>query len=326
MITVGIAGLGWWGQVLVKSVQNKSDKIRVTKAVTRTAKPETLAFCAEQGIERAENFNALLNDKELDAIVLATPHSLHRTQIEQAVAGGKHVFCEKPLVLTRSDARTVARIVQEAKKVLAVGHNRRFHPAFAELRRRVKDGWFGDIIHVEGNMSSPGLWFYDPQGWRMDPAESVAGGMAAMGLHIFDGFISMMGPVARVVALSERLHRTQGPDETTTAMFRFKSGATGMLATSLATAWIFEYRVAGSNGWAQLRNLEMNELEFVPRDGEREIMRFEPFDCERAELEAFADAVEGKADYPISLEEATHSCEVLDAIVRSAGQEKWIDL
>jgi predicted dehydrogenase len=325
MIDAGIVGLGWWGQVLVKSVQGKSDKIRFTKGAVRT--PEKVAdFAKSHDFELVDSLDGLLADKSIDAVVLATPHSLHRQQMEKAAKAGKHIFCEKPLTLSGPDSRAAADAARASGVVLAAGHNRRFHPAFQEMRKRVAQGALGDIVHVEGNMSSPGLWLYQPGSWRLERAESPAGGMAAMGLHIFDGMISMFGRIEAVCAQSTRLHRASGLDETTTALLRMENGMTGSVATSLATAWYFDFRVYGSNGWAEIRNFQMDKFTFFPREGEIEQIEFQPVDTERAELEAFADAVSGVADYPIPVDHAVHSTAVLRAIYDAAERKTWVDV
>ena len=103
MVNVAIVGLGWWGQVLVNSVQDKSDVIKFTHGATRT-KSKAQDFADEKGFTLVDSYEDLLSNDDVDAVVLATPHSKHREQIEAAAAAGKHVFCEKPITLTKADA------------------------------------------------------------------------------------------------------------------------------------------------------------------------------------------------------------------------------
>ena len=130
MINAGIVGLGWWGRVLVGSVQGKSDSIRFSHGATRTrAKAET--YAGEQGVDLVDSYDELLAVDDLDAVVLATPHSKHLEQIQAAAAAGKHVFVEKPITLTKADAEAAIAACRDAGVVCAVGFNRRFHPAVA---------------------------------------------------------------------------------------------------------------------------------------------------------------------------------------------------
>src|SRR5690348_1762637 len=98
MLRAAIVGLGWWGKTLVTSVQAKSQDIRFVAGATRSrAKAEE--FCREHGIKLLDDYDQVLADPEIDAVVLSTPHSQHGDQVRRAAAVAKHVFCEKPFTL-----------------------------------------------------------------------------------------------------------------------------------------------------------------------------------------------------------------------------------
>src|SRR5271165_6249599 len=103
MIDAAIVGLGRWGQTLVESVQGKSDRLRFTRAVVRSPEPHR-RFAEASGLALTSDFAKVLDDPSVTAVVLATPHSLHCGQIIAAASAGKHVFCEKPLTLTKAEA------------------------------------------------------------------------------------------------------------------------------------------------------------------------------------------------------------------------------
>src|SRR5262249_57551228 len=132
MVRAAIVGLGRWGRSLVAAVQGKSDAIRFVAGHTRT-RAAAEDFCREHDIKLADSFEALLSDRAVDAVVLATPHSQHETQVLAAAAAGKHVFVEKPITLTRRSADAVVAATQRAGVVLAVGFTRRFHPAISHI-------------------------------------------------------------------------------------------------------------------------------------------------------------------------------------------------
>ena len=126
MINAGIVGLGWWGKVLVGSVQGKSDNIRFSHGATRTrAKAEE--YAGEQGFDLVDTYEELLALEDLDAVVLATPHSKHREQIEAAAAAGKHVFVEKPITLTKADAEAAIAACRDAGSAYQSGGRDRAH-------------------------------------------------------------------------------------------------------------------------------------------------------------------------------------------------------
>lgn len=108
-------------------------------------------------------------------------------------------------------------------------------------------------------------------------------------------------------------------DDTTFAYARFASGATGCISTLTATGRIVRLQVFGTRGWAHL--LDHRILEVCDIEGRVRRMEYPKVDTERAELEAFADAVAGTANYPVPVEEAIHGVAVMEAAIRSAAND-----
>ena len=103
MIDAAIVGLCRWGKTLVEAVQGKSEALRFTRAVSRD--PQRLRdFAGRHGLEVVGALESVLADPTIDAVVIATPHSLHCQQIIAAADAGKAVFCEKPLTLKKTEA------------------------------------------------------------------------------------------------------------------------------------------------------------------------------------------------------------------------------
>lgn len=178
MIHLAIVGPGRWGRILVEAVQGRSETVKFTRAVARTpAKAE--AWCSQQGLALCDDLDAVLADPQIHGIVLATPHSQHASQIAAAAAAGKHVFCEKPVTLTRASAEEAMQAVREAGVIFAAGHNRRFLPAVARMKSMIDEGALGTILHLEGNMSGHVGARYTPDMWRVDPVESRPVGLRA---------------------------------------------------------------------------------------------------------------------------------------------------
>src|SRR5262245_49537637 len=147
MIDAAIAGLGRWGQNLVRSVQGASERLRFVRGVVR--RPDSAReFAAQHGIELTTSFEGALADPRVHAVVLATPHTLHVEQVVAAARAGKAVFCEKPLALTRADAERAVAACREADVVLATGQDKRHWSSMRALARVVASGRLGEILHV----------------------------------------------------------------------------------------------------------------------------------------------------------------------------------
>ena len=103
MIRAGIVGLGWWGKRLLDSARPAADRLRFVHAVS--PRPDMRREVAEaHGLRLSPSIAAMLQDPEVEAVVLATPHSMHADQIVELAAAGKPILCEKPFTLTRADA------------------------------------------------------------------------------------------------------------------------------------------------------------------------------------------------------------------------------
>src|SRR5688572_726596 len=201
MIDAAIVGMGRWGQRLVESVQGKSERIRFTAGTTRSL-DKVGDFAARHGIALHADYLSILRDPAIHAVVLATPHTRHSDQVEQAALAGKHVFVEKPFTLDRASAERAAEACKHAQRVLAVGFNRRFRPALREVQRMVRAGELGILLHLEGQWSGSTPPWRAADSWRHNDVESPAGGMTPKGIHVIDAMIALAGPVASVYAQS----------------------------------------------------------------------------------------------------------------------------
>jgi predicted dehydrogenase len=336
MIRAAIVGLGWWGKTIVESVQDTNSDIRFVAGATRTVTPELNAFAESQKLKLVENFEALLSDSTIDAVVLATPHSQHGPQVVAAAGAGKHVFCEKPFALTKRDAEAAVEATRRAGVTLGLGYNRRFHPEMTKLRERIRSGDLGTILHVEATMTFPNALLLKPTQWRAHKDETPCGGLTPMGVHAVDGMIDLCGTVDHVFCQSFRRVVEIDADDTTSMLFRMKDGMSGYLGTMTATGPGFSFQVFGSKGWVRLEGMThvagasseerrtrlFGTCKFQPAKGEAQVWQAATLDVGRAALEAFAKAASGGPPFPIAVEQMIHGVAVTEAIVRSAQSGK----
>jgi predicted dehydrogenase len=258
----------------------------------------------------------LLASKTVQALIVASPHSQHVSQIKDAAGAGLHVFTEKPLALNIESALDAIEACRRASVVLAVGFNRRFLPAYLHLRELVQSEAFGRILHLEGNFSGPFGLSYKSDVWHANRAETPASGMTLMGVHVLDAMIGLVGPISAVNARSRRQYLKVDLDDTTDATLEFAHGCTGYLSTMTATARQWRLQVFGADGWAQMTDHDRITVNIIGRDVEDII--FPAVSSERAALEAFARAVAGIETYPVSPLEVANGIASLQAICTSA--------
>ena len=185
----------------------------------------------------------------------------------------------------------------EAGVILAVGHNRRFWPSLRALRDIVASGQLGTILHVEGHNSNENSQKITA-GWRLSPEESPGGGLTGAGLHVLDAFVSMLGPVRRMSSAApfarararparygdaddgfcQRRHRNAGDRQSDTVLL---ARACVRNAKVLPRCWT-------KPRWSNAGPAAKPKQHTYPA-----------IDTLRAELDAFADAIERKRPFPV---------------------------
>lgn len=314
MINAAIVGLGRWGQNLVNSVQGKSERLRFVRGVIRN--PDRVRdFAAQHGLKLSRDFGAALTDPEIQAVVLATPNSLHPQQVIAAAAAGKAVFCEKPLALTRADAERAVAACRRAGVPLGIGQDKRYWPSMRELKRSVESGELGEILHVEGHFSNDNASKGLHHGWRESPDEAPGASITATGIHVLDAFVNMLGPVRRVQAQHISHRPPPATLDTLAILCEFENRVSGVLCGVRATPTYWRVHVFGTTGSAEA--LGQTGLVLRKSGAQPQQLTFEPVNALRCELEAFANAVTGRAAYPIPDTQMIATIAALEAICKS---------
>jgi predicted dehydrogenase len=320
---------------LVESCEGSND-IQIVAGATRTVSPDVEAFAKQKNFRLFGNYEELLADRGIDAVILATPHSSHAAQVIAAAKARKHVYCEKPFTLTKKEAEDAIAAVRQAGVTLGLGYNRRFHPEMSKLRERIRNGELGTILHIEATMTFPNALALSPAHWRADRDETPCGGLTPMGVHAIDGMIDLCGDIDHVFCQSIRRVVAIDSDDTTSILLRMKEGMTGYLGTMTATGPGFSFQVFGSKGWIRLEGVThvagassderrtrlFGSCKFQPVKGEAQLWQAAALDVSRAALEAFAKAAMGGPAYPISFEQMIHGASATEAIVKSAASGK----
>lgn len=283
-IGIGIVGGGYMGKAHAVAMASVG-------AVFGTAlRPRLAAVCARSpdnarryrdayGFERAsENWQELVSDDGVEAVVIASPQDTHRQIAEAALALGKPVLCEKPLASSLEDARAMAAAAEKAGVVAMVGFNYIGTPATQYARKLLAEKSLGRIAwfrgeHTEDFLADPA----EPASWRTSGEDT--GTMGDLAPHMVNCAIAMMGPVAEVMADIETVHAERpgeaGPeavanDDHGQMMCRFESGAMGHLYFSrVATGrkMGFAYEVHGETGSLRFDQEDQNSLWIYRAEG-----------------------------------------------------------
>lgn len=320
---VAVAGLGWWGKQIIRSLAN-SPKFQVIAAVDPFRPADADAFLSEAGVQLAPDLATVLAREDIDGVILATPHSLHEEQVLACLAAGKQVFCEKPLAMTSNGARRMLQSAAREGKVLGMGHERRYESAMAQMMRLVREGELGQLLHMEANVSHDLFRKLDASNWRLDQKHAPAGMMTAVGIHITDIFIALAGPAASVRCVTGSMVFTPPAQDYISAAIEFRSGARGTITFLSSTPFHGRIAIFGDKGWVELVS-EGNVDQGLPTQftlckatgAPRERRSFPANDAVLMNFEAWADAVAGKAPYPFTHAELLENIKLFEAIVAS---------
>ena len=326
-VGVALVGMGWWGNKILNVLAAAPSDTRVVRAVEPNLETAR-ALCAERGVALTADYADALSDPDVEAVVLATPHALHCAQIEAAVAAGKHMFCEKPLALTKAGAEKAVRLCRDAGLVLGMGHERRWEPPVAELLARADAGDLGRIHQIEANFSHDKFLALDRDNWRLKADQAPAGGMTATGIHLLDLSVRLLGPAQSVWCVCEQLSSDLPQGDTVAAYVKFRGGGTSYVSASLANPFVSRFAVFGSKGWIDIRDKAHVEapdgwvVTSAKVGGPITTAQVPAAESVKDNLVSFARAVRGGERYRITAEHLVNNIALLEAVFASARSGK----
>jgi len=323
-IRVACIGMGWWSDVLADAIQ-RSGKLEIAACYTRSEQKRQ-AFAAKYGCKAAPSYEAMLEDRTIEAIINTTPNNVHLETTRAAAAAGKHVFLDKPIANTVADGRAITAACRTAGVVLALGYQRRRESHFRWLRQRIDDGVFGKLVNAESNISRDRLGKIDLNSWRYT-AEGMPGGvMLQIGIHYTDVLEYLMGPIKAVSGRFAQLVLPGDNPDVASLVLEHENGALSTLNASYASA--SEYYLMNIYGKEASAYYDLHQgLRFLKRGADGS----SPVPCAKndafvEELEEFAAAVRGQAEPEMDGERATTSLAVIRAGIVSAREGRRVEV
>ncbi len=324
-VKVAMIGLGWWGKKMTAVLKKAHADIEIICAAEPN--PAGADFAKENGFAYYENYKDALKHPGVEAVILATPHSLHAEQIKLAVAAKKHIFCEKPLALTKKGAELAVNLCKKNKLVLGMGHERRWDPPIAKMLAMARSGELGRIQQIEGNFSHDKFTTLDKKNWRLNKKEAPVGGMTATGIHLTDLSAALLGPAKDLRVSCESLSSKIPQGDTMSVHIRFKGGGTSYVSASLAMPFISRFAVFGSKGWIEIRDKAHVEspagwvVTSAMAGGPITVVEIPPAEPVKDNLVAFARAIRKLEPYQITGKDLINNIAILEAIIKSAAKK-----
>jgi predicted dehydrogenase len=323
-LRVASLGMGWWSDVLADAI-NRSGKLKITACYSRSEEKRA-AFAAKYGCRAVPSYEAILDDKDIEAVINTTPNGVHLETTRAAADAGKHVFLDKPIANTVSDVRRITEICRKAGVVLALGYQRRRESQFRWIKRQIDEGLFGKLVNAEANISRDRLGKIDLGSWRYQAAGMPGGVMLQIGIHYTDVLEYLMGPVKAVSGQFARLVLPGDNPDVASLVLEHENGALSTLNASYASA--SEYYLMNIYGKEATAYYDMFEgLRMLKRGEEKPVkVAFANKDTIAEELEEFANAVRSGAAPEIGGEYATTSLAVIRAGILSAREGRHVEI
>ncbi len=284
-IGIGIIGGGYMGKAhavamsAVGAVFNTELRPRL-EMVCASSAASAERYRQEFGFKRAtDNWQDLVNDPEIEAVIIASPQSTHESITLAACAAGKHVFCEKPLGDSIAASERMIAAAEAAGIVHMIGFNYSRTPATQYAVQLLKEGAIGTVHyfraeHAEDFLSDPNT----PTSFRTDNLST--GTLGDLAPHLFNCAMTLLGPIKSISAIAERIisHRPNAQGEMTEVknddqvqmMCRFENGVSGQLFASRIAAGRkmgYAYEIHGSKGSIRFDQEDQNALWLYQAEG-----------------------------------------------------------
>ena len=252
-LNVGVIGLGRMGSLYARNLAQRVTNARLVAMADQKADLREQFANELGGVKVYASHLDLLQDKDVEAVAIITSTSTHKQVVMDAAAGGKAIFCEKPMALSLADAYEMLHAVESAGVFFHVAFQRRFDTGYVAAKKKVDDGVIGDpvvIACISRDPFRPPLEFCDPK---------MSGGLIAdMGVHDFDLGRMFMGEVATVSAVGGTLAypemKSVGDIDNALVNMVFENGSLGTVQLSRNAVFGYDIRteIWGTKGSLQI--------------------------------------------------------------------------
>lgn len=322
MIRFGIAGFGLHAVRRLMPGFEHSKNCKVT-ALSRRDPQKARAAAQEYGIAHAFTSTAeLCRCPDVDAVLVTSPDVCHLADVLAAIAARKPVLCEKPMAMNADECRQMVEASDSAGVLLGVAHVFRFEESTACLRRWLAGGDIGRCVLARAEFSYPG-WEH-ARTWLYDKSIAAGGPIADVGVHCIDTLrFILQDEVQRVTAISRRDEKSGNVESAGVLGLEFSRGTLASVLVSTRAQYRTSLEFVGDKGFLRADDgLTVDKPVSVETWRDQKIARAEQVSNELAyakQVDAFAEAVSGKNQFPATGRDGWQNQLVLDAAYRSAS-------
>ncbi len=330
VLRVAIMGLGSYGTRVADAMKDckKAKLVGVISGTPSKIKDwQTKYSIPEKNCYNYQNFDAIKNNPDIDAVYVITPNALHREQVIRVAKAGKHAISEKPMALNAKEGQEMIDACKKANVKLLVGYRMHFEPKTLEIIRMRKEGEFGKIMFFQGLC---GFRIGDPTQWRLNKKLAGGGSMMDIGIYAINGARYMIGEEPNWVTAQETktdlVKFKEGVDETIQFQFGFPSGAVASCLSTYNMNYLDRFFLSAEKGFAEL----LPSTGYGPikgRTNKGELMH-PHVTHQTVQMEEMSDIIlQGKQPIvPVDGEEALKDLKIIDAIYEAIKKGKKIDL
>lgn len=330
VLRVAIMGLGGYGTRVAEAMKD-CKKAKLAGVISGTPAKikdwQGRYGIPEKNCYNYENFDAIKNNPDIDAVYIITPNALHHPQALRVAAAGKHVICEKPMALNAAEAKEMVDACKKANVHLLVGYRMHFEAKTLEIIRMRKAGEFGKIGFFQG---LSGFIIGDPLQWRLNKQLAGGGAMMDIGIYSVNGARYMTGEDPVWVTAQETktnpVKFKEGVDETIQFQLGFPGGAVASCLSTYTLNNLDRFFLDGDKGFAELQpSTGYGPIKGRTHKGELTQPHITHQTVQMDEMAAII--LEGKKpEVPVDGEEALKDMKIVDAIYSAVKTPGRVEL
>jgi len=219
MLNIAVAGCGYWGPNLIRNFNSLSD-YQLKSVCDTNSERLTHMKTLYPAVGTTSDFDDLVKDPDIDAIVVATPVRFHYEMAKKALKAGKHTFIEKPMARSSRECEELVEIAEKQKLVLMVGHTFVYSLPVRKIKEIVSSGELGDLQYISARRLNLGLFQKDINvTWDLAP-------------HDISIILYVLGENPVSVNCQGKSHFAEGVEDVTSMTLNFANGTFGIVQSS----------------------------------------------------------------------------------------------